>query len=107
MNSKIKLALALLGTGTLIWGLRNRNKNKNRVKTFTAPDGNTYKENQLYRTSDNKAYRNGKEVRFSKPIPEQNNTSVNAYNNSAENLSKNYQSVNKDVNYHHKGVRHR
>ncbi|WP_027388704.1 hypothetical protein [Chryseobacterium gregarium] len=104
MNSKIKIALALLGTGTLIWGLRNRKKNK--VKTFTAPDGNTYKENQVYRTVDNKTYKNGKEVRFGKPIPEHNNSSVNAYNNSAENLSKNYQSVNKDVNYHQKGVRH-
>jgi hypothetical protein len=49
MNSKIKIALALLGTGTLIWGLRKRKNNQ--VKTFTAPDGNTYKENQMYRTS--------------------------------------------------------
>jgi hypothetical protein len=104
MNSKIKIALALLGTGTLIWGLRKRKNNQ--VKTFTAPDGNTYKENQMYRTSDNKVFKNGKEVHFNSPIPENKNSSANVYDNAAENLSKNYQSVNKNVNYHQKGVRH-
>ncbi|MCJ8155102.1 hypothetical protein MKJ01_15140 [Chryseobacterium sp. SSA4.19] len=104
MNSKIKIALALLGTGTLIWGLRKRKNNK--LKTFTAPDGNTYKENQMYRTNDNKVFKNGKEMRFTTPIPDSQNSSANIYNNTAENGSKNYQAVNKNVNYHQKGVRH-
>lgn len=105
MNNKIKVALGIIAGGSLIYfGLK---KKKGEAKTFTAPDGNTYGENQLYRTMDNKTYKNGKEVHF--PIPEsQGKTSSSKhYEPNNEKLTKNYQPAgNQGVTYHQKGVRH-
>lgn len=105
MNNKIKIALALIGAGTVVaWGM-NRKKN-GKVKTFTAPDGNTYEENKIYRTFDNKLYKNGKEIYFETPAMEQNASGNHSFDQHADNLPKNYEAVNKDINYHQKGVRH-
>lgn len=104
MNNKIKIALALAGAGTLIWSLR---KKQNKPKVFTAPDGNTYKENQLYRTFDNKVYQNGKEMKFNTPVTNQENNLSQQHSDAAEyNTGKNYQNINKNPTYHQKGVRH-
>lgn len=105
MNNKIKLALALVGAGTAVaWGI-NRKK-KMQKKTFTAPDGNTYEENKIYRTYDNKLYKNGKEIHFETPALEQNASGNHSFDEHAAHLPKNYEAINKDINYHQKGVRH-
>lgn len=105
MNNKIKIALVLAGAGTLLWQLRKKQNGKKKV--FTAPDGNTYKENQMYRTFDNKVYQNGKEIRFNTPVIEQQNLSSQQHSDASEyNTGKNYQNINKNPTYHQKGVRH-
>jgi hypothetical protein len=49
MNNKVKIALVILAGSSLI--LLNLRRRKNiKSKTYTAPDGNTYRENQIYRT---------------------------------------------------------
>lgn len=105
MNSKVKIALALVAGSSLIYlGLRKKSK---KIKTFVAPDGNTYEENQIYRTFENKLFKNGKEFHFTTPEPNQNSYSSTLNSDKkSDNLSKNYQTVNKDVNYHQKGIRH-
>lgn len=105
MNSKIKVALALIGAGTLVAWRMKRKKNSN-LKTFTAPDGNTYKENQLYRTFDNKLYKNGKQIQFETPVMDQKKTDNHAFDEHSSTIPKNYESVNQNTTYHQKGVRH-
>ncbi|WP_042722640.1 hypothetical protein [Flavobacterium sp. B17] len=105
MNSKIKIALALIGAGALVaWGIKRKKNGK--VKTFTAPDGNTYQENQIYRTFDNKLYKNGKQIHFETPAMEQNKSSNHAFDEHSNTIPKNYESVNQNITYHQKGVRH-
>jgi len=104
MKNTVKIALGLLAGGSLIFlGLKRKNK---KLKTFTAPDGNTYQENQTYRTFDNQLYKNGKRIRFSTPESEQKSYSSSHYDENNDPISKKYQNVNKDVNYHQKGIRH-
>lgn len=105
MNSKVKIALALVAGSSLIYlGLRKKSK---KIKTFVAPDGNTYEENQIYRTFENKLFKNGKEFHFNTPEINQNSYSSTLNSDKkSDNLSKNYQTVNKDINYHQKGIRH-
>jgi len=105
MNNKIKIALALIGAGSVVAWRMNRRKN-GKHKTFTAPDGNTYQENQIYRTFDNKLYKNGKEIHFETPSTDQDSSVNHPFEIQADNLSKNYNMVNKDISYHQKGVRH-
>lgn len=105
MNNTIKIALALVAGSSLIYlGLRKKSTGK---KTFVAPDGNTYLEDQIYHTFDNKLFKNGKELHFNTPElnTETNQTNLN-HGKTNENLYQNYQNVNKDVNYHQKGARH-
>lgn len=104
MNNKIKVVLGLIAGGSLIYfGLK---KKKGETKTFTAPDGNTYGENQLYRTFDNKVYKNGKEIHFNMPESQGKNNASNHYEPNNEKLTKNYQAGSQGSNYHQKGVRH-
>ncbi|SEM33624.1 hypothetical protein SAMN05421856_102469 [Chryseobacterium taichungense] len=105
MNNKIKVALALIGAGTVVAWRMNR-KSKGKLKSFTAPDGNTYQENQLYRTFDNKLYKNGKQIHFETPETNQNSAGNHTFDEHADHLPKNYETVNKDITYHQKGVRH-
>jgi hypothetical protein len=105
MKNTVKIALGLVAGGSLIFlGLKRKNK---KLKTFTAPDGNTYQENQTYRTFDNQLYKNGKKISFITPESEQkSHLSSNHYDENNDMISKKYQAVNKDVNYHQKGIRH-
>ena len=103
MNNKIKIALSLLAGGSLIYfGMKKKN---GKTKKFTAPDGNTYGENQMYRTFDNKLYKNGKQIHFNTPEPENKSNSSYGYKTNSEKLAKKYQTENHEVNYHQKGIR--
>ncbi|WP_027380564.1 hypothetical protein [Chryseobacterium daeguense] len=102
MNNKVKIGLALLAGGALAF-LSLKKKNGKKPKTFTAPDGNSYKENQLYRTFEGKVYKNGKEFHFNTPESEQKISSTgNHFNETNENALKNYQAIYKDIQYHRK-----
>ncbi|SDQ09601.1 hypothetical protein SAMN05421664_0456 [Chryseobacterium soldanellicola] len=107
MNNKVKIALALLVGGSLVF-LSKRRKKNNKLKKFTAPDGNIYRENQIYRTFDNKLYKNGKQIHFDVPEADLQTSAANNFEgNTIENISSyQAQAVNKNVNYHQKGNRH-
>lgn len=103
MNNKIKVALAFVAGGALF--LLNKKRRKSlKSKTFTAPDGNEYRENQTYRASDGKIFRNGKEVNVSTPNLDNDSQQIHHQN---DHLPHNYQSRPKVVDYHQKGNRHR
>jgi len=104
MNNKVKIALGLLAAGTLVL-VNLKRKRREKLRTFTAPDGNTYQENQIYRTFDDKVYKNGKRLRFNTIEPAQENrSSNNYYEENSINYPKNNQ--NKNIDYHQKGNRH-
>jgi len=103
MKTKFKIALGLIGTAALVlWNTRR----KKRKIIFTAPDGNTYKENQIYRTSDNKLYKNGKLFHFPTP-PQIPDVSLKVHTENTESIHKNIQLAQKNTSYHQKGNRHR
>ena len=107
MNNKIKIALAVIAGGTLVLlnrKIRNRTPKK---ETFTAPDGNTYKEDQVYRASDGTMYRNGKEIHVDKFQFEGDSHTHPNNHNDPFNVPKNYDAAPKNVMYHQKGTRHR
>jgi hypothetical protein len=105
MNNKIKIALAIVAGGSLIL-LNLRRRKRNLSKIYTAPDGNTYRENQIYRTFDHKLYKNGKQISLETPQVELKANTINAGGNHTADISKKLQTVNKEVNYHQKGNRH-
>ncbi|MFC3157951.1 hypothetical protein SAMN05443633_104295 [Chryseobacterium arachidis] len=108
MNTKAKIALGILAGGSLLFfGLRRNRRNSRKSKTFTAPDGNTYSENQIYKTFDNKLYKNGKQIHFPIPDTEQISLSEAPYYTANENISKEYKNSYSGVIYHQKGTRHR
>ncbi|MBV8326687.1 hypothetical protein [Chryseobacterium sp.] len=105
MNNIVKIALALAAGSSLLYlGLRKKGKKKN---LYIAPDGNTYKENQIYRSYDNKLYKNGKEFRYNVPDLSdtlyENNTN---YNTITVPLHLSYKAHYKNPSYQHKGSRH-
>jgi len=105
MNNKIKIALAVMAGGSLI--LLNQLRKKRRSKTFTAPDGNSYKQNQIYRTAEGELYKNGKPLHFSTLQSEQDNHQHINYDKKINANPKNYDVSNiKNVEYHQRGVRH-
>jgi len=104
MNHKIKIALALITGGTLIYlGRKMKNRSKE-PKTFTGEYGNTYQENETYFTSDGKIYKNGKKMNFK--TPEMIAETPPKINFKSGSVSENYNIQPKNVEYHHKGVRH-
>lgn len=105
MNNTVKIALALAaGSSLLYMGLRKKNKKK---EVFLAPDGNTYKENEIYRTYDNKLFKNGKEFHFETPELDDHFPKSNTfYGTMNGNTHLKQQTANKNVTYHHKGIRH-
>lgn len=103
MNNKIKVALAFAAGGALFLLSKKRRKNQ-KSKTFTAPDENEYRENQMYRTSNGKLFKNGKEISFSTPYLDNDSQPVHHQD---DHLQNNYQSRPKNVEYHQKGNRHR
>lgn len=104
MNSKIKIALALITGGTLMYLGRKMKNNSHEPKTLTGEDGNTYQENETYFTSDGKVYRNGKQLHFK--TPEMNAETSPKINFKSDSIPENYNAQPKNVDYHHKGVRH-
>ncbi|CAD7797814.1 hypothetical protein CHRY9390_00232 [Chryseobacterium aquaeductus] len=107
MNNKVKLVLALLAGGTALLLNQRRKKLSQKVKTFTAPDGTIYNENQIYRNAEGKAYRNGKVVHFDH-LEFENDHSANSFNHQHDDkFSKNYQAKPQNVDYHQRGKRHR
>lgn len=107
MNNKVKIALALIAGGTAILLNQRRKKLSKKTKIFTAPDGTTYKENQIYRNSEGKAYRNGKVVHFDHLEFDSEPHSANPFNHlHSDKASKNYQAKPQNVDYHQRGKRH-
>jgi len=106
MNTKVKIALAVIAGGTLLLAGVKRKK-REKLKKFTAPDGNSYLENQIYRTFDNVLYKNGKKIRFN-TLETQSLTDSPTFHAEQNkiNTSVNNQNFTKDVNYHHRGKRH-
>jgi len=105
MNNVVKIALALAAGSSLLYvGLRRKNKKK---EVFLAPDGNTYQEDEIYRTYDNKLFKNGKEFHFHTPkLDDHSDTSGTVYGMVDKNVHLKHQTVKKNVAYHHKGIRH-
>lgn len=105
MNNTVKIALALAAGSSLLYlGLRKKTKKK---KLYFAPDGNTYNENQIYRTYDNKLYKNGKEFHYNVPDLSQDlyEASIN-YNKLSSPIDFSNKPQGKKSYYHHKGLRH-
>ncbi|WP_426478961.1 hypothetical protein ACP3T3_05765 [Chryseobacterium sp. CBSDS_008] len=105
MNNTVKIALALAAGSSLLYlGLRKKSK---AGKVYLAPDGNTYKENQIYRTYDNQLYKNGKKFHYN--VPETSDDFYSASTND-RNVNKHMylfnKAIPKDIQYHHKGLRH-
>ncbi|WP_114821804.1 hypothetical protein [Chryseobacterium sp. KLBC 52] len=104
MNNIVKITLALAAGSSLLYlGLRKKSK---KSKVYLAPDGNTYKENQIYRTYDNTLYKNGKEFHYSMPQIDNDQYSNKNYSSTIDNVQSNYKADHKSTQYHHKGVRH-
>ena len=105
MNNKIKIALAVMAGGSLI--LLNQLRKRRKSKRFTAPDGNSYLKDQIYRTAEGELYKNGKPLHFNTLQSEQDNHQYINYDNKINDKPKNYDASNiKNVEYHQRGVRH-
>ena len=104
MNSKIKIVLALITGGTLIYLSRKIKNRSNDQKNIAKEKGNTYHENEMYFTSNGKIYKNGKELHFKKP---EVNIEINPkINFKYDSIPQNYDTHPKNVEYHQKGIRH-
>ncbi|KMQ68787.1 hypothetical protein ACM39_05725 [Chryseobacterium sp. FH2] len=107
MDKRLKITLGLLVGGSIAF-LASKRRRKTEEKVFTAPDGMSYKENQLYKTYDNKLYKNGKQVHFKTLTPETESMSNNPYNDAQMKNTQQDPKVSKyDMKYHHKGSRHK
>ncbi|OVE57460.1 hypothetical protein B0E34_09885 [Chryseobacterium mucoviscidosis] len=103
MNHKIKIALALITGGTLVYLSRKMKSAKNESKTFLGEDDNNYQKNETYFTADGKMYKNGKEVHLKTPEISEKSVNRNFQN---DRIQKNYEVHPQNVGYHHKGTRH-
>ncbi len=104
MNNIVKITLALAaGSSLLYMSLRKKGK---KSKVYLAPDGNAYKENQIYRTYDNKLYKNGKEFHYPLPQVENHQYFNKNYSTTTDTIYSNYKTDHKSTEYHHKGLRH-
>ncbi len=104
MNKNVKIALGIIASGTLVLAGQLLRSKKNRKKAFTAPDGNRYEENQMYRTAQGQIFKNGKQLHFE--TPELFAEANHFIDNYREKGYKNNRNVPKSVNYNQKGVRH-
>ena len=103
MNNNIKIALALITGGTLVYLSRKIKNRRSKTATFTASDGNTYKKDEMYFTSDGKVYKNGKRLHFKTPDINETTSKTNFKH---ETPLQNYDAQPKNVEYHQKGIRH-
>ncbi|MFY7846735.1 hypothetical protein [Chryseobacterium sp. C3] len=103
MNHKIKIALALITGGTLVYLSRKMKNSKNEPEIFTGEDGKVYQKDETYLTTDGKMYKNGKEVHLKTPEISEKSVNRNFQN---DRIQKNYEAHPQNVGYHHKGTRH-
>ena len=104
MNNIVKLHW-LLQQEVLLLYMGSGKKGK-KSKSISCPDGNTYKENQIYRTYDNKLYKNGKEFHYPMPKLEDDQSFNKNYSTTTDTIYSNYKTDHKSTRYHHKGLRH-
>ncbi|WP_288457773.1 hypothetical protein [uncultured Chryseobacterium sp.] len=88
MNHKIKIALALITGGTLVYLSRKMKNSKNEPETFTGEDGKVYQKDETYLTADGKMYKNGKEVHLKTPETSEKSVNRNFQN---DRIQKNYE----------------
>lgn len=106
MKNSVKIALGIVAGGVLVFLNQKRKGRNNKNHKFTAPDGNQYGENQMYRTAEGEVFKNGKKIRLETPenILSTHNHIDASFNN--QHLNDHYNS-NQQVSYHQKGTRHR
>jgi len=104
MNNKVKVALAFIAGGALLLLNQKRRKKNPKKKNFVTPDGNSYIKDQIYRSSDGKLFKNGKPLHVE--TPHRKNTPLPT-NQHDENVLNHYEAKPRNVEYHHKGNRHR
>lgn len=102
----IGIAAAVVVGGLTALGLRKK-KQLSTPKTFTAPDGNIYPVNHIYRTFDNQYFKNGKKIKYK--TPSQSIEDNHGHFNPAKIKSdfNNHDEPNSSVDYHQRGFRHR
>lgn len=106
MKNSVKIALGIVTGGVLIFLNQKRKQRKNKGEIFTAPDGNQYKENQMYRTAEGEVFRNGKKMRVQIPLDSSHNQSKVDPHFNNQHLNENLNSSKNNVSYHQKGDRH-
>lgn len=99
------IAAAVVVGGITVLGFRK--KKPQTPKTFTAPDGNFYAEDQIYRTIDNRYFKNGKEVKYQTPAQSIEDTHGHIDPAKIKSDFKNHDAPNPSVGYHQRGIRHR
>lgn len=104
MKNSVKVALGIVTGGVLIY-LNQKRKQKSKALLYTAPDGNQYKEDQMYRTAEGDVYKNGKKVHFELPSDSVQNKSRVDSNFNNQHLNENV-NLNHEVSYHQRGQRH-
>ncbi|KFF01046.1 hypothetical protein IX39_10625 [Chryseobacterium formosense] len=107
MKNAIKVALGIVAGGSLVYLAKKIKQRKEKENLFTAPDGNTYKENQTYRTADGEVFKNGKKVHIQVPTDSGNhqNRVDPGFNN--QHLNEKANLPKPEVAYHQRGDRHR
>lgn len=107
MKNTVKIALGLATGGLLIYLNQKRKNQKNKENTFTAPDGNQYDKDQVYRTAQGETYKNGKKFHYNTPANAAQNFNQVDSNFNNQHLNENYNNPQQEVSYHQRGDRHR
>ncbi|PZU90207.1 MAG: hypothetical protein DI529_03260 [Chryseobacterium sp.] len=106
MKNTIKVALGFAAAGTLVLLNELRKKNKKQGNSFIAPDGNKYQKDEMYRNAEGEIFKNGRKLHFRTPelLNDANNKIDSHLNNKA--YINNQNPIDRNVNYHNRGVRH-
>lgn len=106
MKNTIKVALGFAAGGALILLSQLRKKKQKQNHKFTAPDGNQYLKDEMYRNSEGEIFKNGKKLNFETPqhLTDANNKIDARLNNSKFN---NQNPNPRNISYHKTGTRHR
>lgn len=106
MKNSLKIALGIAAGGALVLLARKRKLSRDR-NTFIAPDGKSYRENEMYRTSEGDIYKNGKLMHFETPeLSAAANAKIDSNLYRKNSGKENNQSLSHNVTYHKRGVRH-
>ena len=104
MKNTLKVALGFAVGGTLILMSQLKKRRKNQAKTFTAPDGNSYEENKMYRNAHGEIFKNGKKLHFDTPeLLSDANTQIHSYESDRFNK---HDTLSHQAKYHRRGARH-